>query len=585
MTYSRWLGPCVALCVLAPVAPAQEKSPLGMVPAQAPLVFHLRGAERTKGRLVTMINNALPDLGKKVQESLEDGLKGELGERQLKGLAPFGPVFVAFTEMPQAAQDAPPLAFILRVTDAKAFRDGFFTEQERKTLRKDEAGYEVLKFKEGEAYLHQRDDFLVLALKKESIMPFLKPDKGLDGKLGPEAAQRLLATDAGVFVDVAAVYQVYGETVKGLRQFIDLGLQQAAGAADKDQIELMKKVIDGALQGFEDGRHLLLTLDFRPDGLALHTTVKFGGDSKTNSFLKQLTPGDLKAVDTLPAGQMTYMAVRAEPALTRAFAPFLLGVSGDPAGEQGKRMQKVLDLFEQAGSESMLQTSSLMAHGISVSRYKDPAKATAGQLELFQALTASGSYSSMQLKKASVKPDAQKHRGFTLHHAELVVDFEKMAEAQAAGGKELAEAMKKIVGDSIQVWFGTDGKLLAQVTAKDWAEAQKLLDSYLDGKVPVGNDKAFQETRKQLPTQTNVLMLYDVPQFMESMRFMFGVMFKALGQGEIKVEPPKEKSKPTYLGVAITLKDEFIGLDVWIPGSTAREVQKLIDPLIQAFGG
>src|SRR5262249_9191501 len=152
-------------------------------------------------------------------------------------------------------------------------------------------------------------------------------DKGFYHSLGEETAKRLVEPDLGVYVDLGAVYQLYGQTVKDARQFIDLALQQAAGTIDKDQVAMIKAVFDGALQGFEDSSGLLLTADFRPDGLAFHAQVKFKGDSKTNQFLKQLSPGDLKVVDTLPAGQMTYLAVRAEPALMKAFAFFLYGTT------------------------------------------------------------------------------------------------------------------------------------------------------------------------------------------------------------------------------------------------------------------
>ena len=45
----------------APVTPGE--SPLAVVPAQAPIVVHLRGVTRTKDRLATFIKNAMPDIG------------------------------------------------------------------------------------------------------------------------------------------------------------------------------------------------------------------------------------------------------------------------------------------------------------------------------------------------------------------------------------------------------------------------------------------------------------------------------------------------------------------------------------------
>jgi hypothetical protein len=586
MKHSRSLRSCLALLILAPLASAQETSPLSQIPAQSPIVVHVRGFERTKGRLVTLINNALPDLGKRVQESIEDTIKGELGERQFKGLAPFGPVFAVFTQLPEAGEEKPPVALVLRVTDSKAFRNGFFTEQERKTLRKDQDGYEVLKFKDEDTYVLERPGYVIFSPRKDVMASFRgKQDKGLDAVLDGASAKRLLETDAAVYVDLAAVHRVYGQTVRDAGQFLDIILQQGAAAGDKEQVEMVKAIVDGALQGFEDSRGLVITVDFRPDGLALHAQVTFKTDTKTNEVLKALTPGELKEIETLPPGQMTYSAVRAEPALVKTFHPFLLGVMVDPASKQGAAVQKAVDLLTEAGPQGMLQTVNLQQHGIGVSRYKDPAKAVQAQLQLFQTISNIESYNQLKLKKATIKPDDQKHRGFTLHHADLVWDFEKMLDAAIGGGKEFEEAMRKMIGDGVKIWFGTDGKTVVQVSAKDWAAAQKTLDDYLDGKKRIGDDAAFQEARKQLPGQTNVLMLYNVPELMDSIRTMIGTMFRATGQGEIKLDPAKERPKPTFLGLAITLKAEHASLDVWIPAATAREVQKLIEPFLQVFGG
>ena len=49
------------------------------------------------------------------------------------------------------------------------------------------------------------------------------------------------------------------------------------------------------------------------------------------------------------------------------------------------------------------------------------------------------------------------------------------------GGKQMADAMKKMMGEGVNSWFGSDGKVYVQVTAKDWEAARRQLDEYLDG--------------------------------------------------------------------------------------------------------
>src|SRR4051794_10160580 len=82
----------------APVTPGE--SPLALVPAQAPIVVHLKGVERAKDRLATFLKNALPDLGPVAAAQLDEGLKAALEGRKLQGLDPAGPIFVSLLEMP-----------------------------------------------------------------------------------------------------------------------------------------------------------------------------------------------------------------------------------------------------------------------------------------------------------------------------------------------------------------------------------------------------------------------------------------------------------------------------------------------------
>lgn len=585
MRCSRWWGPCLALLVLAPLAPAQDTSPLDVLPVQCPIVIQMRGFERTKGRLITLINNALPDLGKRVQETIEDTLKSQLGERQLKGLAPFGPVVIFFTEVPQANQEIPPAGVMVRVTDAAAFRTGFFTEQERKTLKKRDDGVETIEVQGTTLHVLERHGYLIVTPHAGVPIHFVKGDKSLRNHFTADAAKRMQEADVGVYVHAAAIYQTYGQTIRDGRQFIDFMLAQGGGGLDKAQLEMFRNIINGALQGFEDSRHLLVTADLRPDGLALRAGVTFGQESKTNQFLKSMSPGDLKAVESLPSGQLSYVASRSEPALSKALNAFTMGIFADPNTENGKAIEKAMLILEEAGGQETMNSANLQSHGIAVHRFTDSAKAVQGQLQLFQAIAAGKKYSSMQLKKAAVKPDAHAHRGFTLHHAEMVWDFEQMAANLPIDGAKLAEAMKKIMGEGINVWFGTDGKNLVQLTAKDWPQAQKILDDYLDAKSVVGKDPSFQEARKNLPGQANLIAYYDVPQALESIRMGMAATLGALGQGGPKFEPAKEKAKPIFFGVALILKPEHAGIDLWVPAAAAREVQKMVESLMGAFGG
>src|SRR5205814_4671506 len=114
----------------APVTPGE--SPLAVVPAQSPIVVHLRGVTRTKDRLATFLKNAMPDIGPFAAVQLDQALAAVLEGRKLQGVDPAGPVFLTFLEMPKGDPEQLPVALIARVTKYADFRDGLLTDDERK---------------------------------------------------------------------------------------------------------------------------------------------------------------------------------------------------------------------------------------------------------------------------------------------------------------------------------------------------------------------------------------------------------------------------------------------------------------------
>src|SRR5438045_3652603 len=88
-------------------APVPEAADSGLifVPAQAPVVVHLRGVERTKERLTAVLNKAVPDFGPLAAGYLDGLLQTGLEGRQLKGLVKDGQVFLALLELPAANVD------------------------------------------------------------------------------------------------------------------------------------------------------------------------------------------------------------------------------------------------------------------------------------------------------------------------------------------------------------------------------------------------------------------------------------------------------------------------------------------------
>ncbi len=45
-----------------------------------------------------------------------------------------------------------------------------------------------------------------------------------------------------------------------------------------------------------------------------------------------------------------------------------------------------------------------------------------------------------------------------------------------------------------------------------------------------------------------------------------------------------DKTKATYVGLAISLQPELGSMELWVPGTTVAEVAKMVEPLLKAFG-
>jgi hypothetical protein len=584
MMRTRWweLGAFVValfLAVPAHAAPAPDKgSALAQVPAEAPIVIQVRGLERTKDRLIAMVKNAVPDLGPMLQDKIDEAFKKGLEGRELKGLAPEGPIFFAFTEMPKPGGAMPQMVAIFHVTKYADFRDGLLTEEERKGLKKED-GCEVANVKGMDLYFVDRKGYAAVTPVKEVAAQLAKMETGLDAKLNNELARKLLDSDVALYVNMTDVNKAFGDQIQQARLVVQGLLGQIGGAQlDKNTLEMVKAMYDGMFQLVEDSRAFLITTDFRPEGLALHLQAQVGDDTKTNSILKIAKPGSLEALGQMPAGSMGYLAMAVSPDLLKKFS-LLVGFPPGAEGDEGADLRKALDELAAAGPRSIRQSFSFPLQGVQVWDVQNPAKAAEAQLKLYQSLKPGSTYQSAYLKdKPEIKANAETYRGFKLNSVSIVWDFDKLE--AGPGGKAAGEILRKMLGEGMKAWFGTDGKVYVVVTAKDWAAAQRQLEQFLDAKDPVTEEKSFADARKSLPAQTSLLYLLDAPVFAQQMAVYMQAALKAAGKSIdlSEIKPSKQKS---YMGVAVTVQPERGSFDLWLPVTAVAEIRKMFEPVLK----
>jgi hypothetical protein len=578
------LGAAAARPAPVPGAPAG----LDQVPATTPLVLHLRGVEGTKDRLLALLKNALPDVYPMVQPKVDEWFKDGIDGRKLSGLPKDGPIFVAFTELPKPGEE-PKIAIILAVTKYAEFRDNVLKEGERKNLKADGAGVEKTTLDNGESiFFVDKKGYAVVSPTEDVAKAFTKKQAGLDGRMSKELAAKFLAGDLGLYLSMDAFNKQYADQIKAAREAAEEAIKTAAENAPKSQkgwVDLAKNAIGPVFQAVEDSQGILVTLDLRPGGLAFHAQTEIRPGSPTARALAGAKPSAFQELGRMPADNMFYTGVRISPDLLKGLGALAFGFA-DAGGPEGKAIREAFEQLAKANPGAQIDASTVPPAGIRVSHFDDPARAVQAQLKLFKTLATGGTFSYGVLKgKPVIQAGAQKYGDFTLNSVHLVWDFDKMAEQSGGPAlpeeakKQMAEGMKKLLGEKLNVWFGTDGKVVLQVTAKDWAGARRLLDQHFKGGKVIGDVPAFRAVRKELPAEATMLGVIDMVQYLGVLaEFVKPILgnFMPLPPGF----PAAGKGQPTYVGGALALRPQRGSVDFFLSAASVHEFyQRFIKPL------
>jgi hypothetical protein len=562
------------------------------IPARAPLVLHLRGIEGVKGRALALVKNALPDLAPLAKRGLDSMVESAFQGRKLQGLKKDGPLFLVFLDMPKPGHQ-PTMAFLWAVDDYKTFRDGFLTEDERKGLKLIGEGIEKTRVLGEDGYFLDHKGFAVMSPTREGVEPFTKKFAGLNTRISRTQADKLLQGDMGLYLSMDVFNKEYATQIKEARRGVEEALKEAEkgmGKAERQFLELARQAVGPIFQAVEDSQGILLTAEFRPEGLALHAETELRAGTPTARLLKDFKPVAFNQLARLPAGQTYYIGVQSPKELLDALGPLLFGGVSEPEGKEARNIQAAIKKLIQAGPGVRVDSMSLPPTGLQVWQFEDPAKAVEAQLELMGSLGAGGTIQTGILKeKPIIKKRAATQGGFTFHQVKMTWDLERMAE-QSAGGvpvpdevkKEMVQVLKKYLGEEANLWFGSNGKVYVQLSARNWEEAKAMLESYQKGTNQVGDQAAFQRARKELPAETTMLALVDLVRYLGA---VVDVIKPLLG-GLVPIPPgipDVAKAKPSYMGISATLEPRGGSFDIVVTTDTIREFYKAVIAPLRAF--
>lgn len=590
----------LALSNVSTAAPAAPAVPAGKnvtlpYPAKVPLVVQVNGIERARERLTKMLEALPPAERDQVKKELDSGLKALLTDRKLSAIPPDGRVFLVVHDFAKLADEEPAVSVLVPVTGYKEFKDTFLTAKERKTVEKGGSGIETVKSaatgEEVSVHLVDLKEYVALSVSKDTAELYAgKYTRAQSGAMGADLSSSFLAADLSLFVNMDVINDKYGEQIRQFKGLIDFALGQAQMGGmlpglNKKQVEMVKVVLNGFVQGIEDSQGVVITTEFRPEGLNLRAQAQFAADTPSAKAFKAEVPGPLADLSKLPRGLSTYGGSKFDKKIADVFRQFSQEFGAAEDDEKGAAaIEKLLAEVGAAGPQGEFNATSTPHSGLTVTSYQSADKAFAALTKLYKAIGSGGRFSNVVLKeKPKVADKAQSHRDFAFSEVRLTFDFAATVEALPENVRESTlNSLKRLLKEKTTLWVGTNGKVVVQLVAKDWDAAKKLLDDYLDGKAAVGTEAGFQLTRKNLPGNATAIYLFETSQALT----MLVEQVKAAGAAIPGGLPPigdvkPVKGDPTFVGVALSLKPQVATCDAFVPGTAMNVATKMLASLFR----
>ena len=588
-------GPAPSKATAAPAPPVGKNITLPY-PAKAPVIVQINGLERIRERLAQTLKALPPAEADKLKKELDGGLDQLLKDRQLTAVPKDGRMFVVLHDITTIIGDEPAISVLVPVTSYKEFRDSFLTADERKGFEAGKDGVDSVKTTafgdERTLYLVDRKEHVVVTADKGTAEVYTgKFTPAMSGGMGPDISNSFLTADVALYVNMDVINDLYGDNIRQFKGLIDFALMQAQQGGmlpgvNKKQLEMIKVVLQGMFQAVEDSKGLLVAAELRPDGVNFRVQVRFADDTPSAKMLKSESPGPLADIAALPRGMSGYSGMRLGKTfndLMRQFGQEFAGADDDEA--VNGQIDKLLKELAAAGPQGEFSASSATETTLGVTAYTNAKNAAATYVKLYQALPAGARVNSIILKeKPKVTEKAKTLNGFTFTEVRLAFDFEATVKDFPDNLRESAlQQFKRSAKEKTTLWVGTDGKVVVRLQAKDWESAAKVMEEYLDGKTVVGSDAAFQTTRKNLPADANLIMLFETGQLIEAL-----VEQAQAAGGQIPGFPQiggvkPVKGDPTFVGAALTLKPEVVTLDVFVPGTGLNVAARMLAPLFKNF--
>jgi hypothetical protein len=347
-----------------------------------------------------------------------------------------------------------------------------------------------------------------------------------------------------------------------------------------------KEMYASVFEALQDGKWLVLSFDFAPEGLDLAGEATTKPDSKTSKLLTGPEPGPGDELAKLPTGLTNYLFFQGSKSAAEQLLTMGLTAFGPPGGNGSDAYKKAFELQKQAGVRSIASASSMGPKGIEGAAstiYDDPEKALEAMTALLRATTAPGSQLKPMIKDISIEPKAETYNGVVLNRSKITWDPQKLAQLQpnVPNSGNMLQAMFK---EPMTTWYGVDGKAVISVMAPTWERAKLMLDALRGGQDNLGSTPSFRTIRSKLPEKTNGILLMSaqgmVSQITTSLNSMAG------GDAGAAIPPPGDLPKePVFVGGSFITHPGILEFQTAVPSAAGKIFEKGLGPVLNGIQG
>lgn len=544
---------------------------LDVVPAEADVVVRVRGVELVRDDLIAMLRATSPALGEQAAPALEQStaqFRAMFGEA-----AATQPFLMLLRAVKPDDPASPPFAVVVKSGNLEGVLKGL-SGGKAPTLKREDGGIESFDGPQGSAwYTAKGEGTVAFGPDKTLVAKYARPGgTALAKTLAPALQKRLLGGDLGLYVNLKALDERYGNEIAQAKEGLMAALDQAGKQAGNAQMmEMVKSMYGGMFDSLKEADALALSLDFSGEGLSVDGDLSVKADSAVAKRIAGATSGDPSAVAKLPADAAYFVYMNLDPKTFESFQKMGMSMLS-PGGKPTPEVEAALAKQRGLGRVETIGTSTI-ANGMrtfNVITVSDPKALVASSEAMMKAMKDSDSPLNF-IKEIAVTPNAETYAGFTFTRVVGTIDEEKLAKLAASnpGGTSSLKAM--FAGDRFSSWYGAGDRQTMQIMAPSWADAKALIDAYTKGDNTLGDSPGFRAARAKLPSQANFLMLLSTQGLVRQL----GAQFSA----KVPDDLPKE---PALIGVSLTTRPPTgFEFHLVIPSAVGPVFEKGMVPMLQ----